>query len=57
MKINNKLMSALPSVADAPADAGRSCVCPFCLYTTLPKVLRVVVEVLFLYRLITGFGL
>lgn len=53
MKINNKLMSALPSVADAPADAGRSCVCPFGLYTTLPKVLRVVVEGLFLYHLHT----
>lgn len=49
MKINNKLMSALPSVADA----GRSCVCPFGLYTTLPKILRVVVEGLFLCHLHT----
>ena len=48
MKINNKLMSALPSVADTPADTGRSCVRLFGLYTILPKVLRVVVEVLFL---------
>lgn len=48
-------MSALPSVADTPADTGRSCVRLFGLYTILPKVLRVVVEVLFLYRLITGF--
>lgn len=55
MKINNKPMSALPSVADTPADTGRSCVRLFGLYTILPKVLRVVVEVLFLYRLITGF--
>lgn len=53
MKINNKPMSALPSVADAPADADRSYVCPFGLYTTLPKVLRVVVEGLFLYHLRT----
>ena len=57
MKINNKPMSALPSVADTPADTGRSCVRLFGLYTILPKVLRVVVEVLFLYHLITGFGL
>ena len=55
MKINNKPMSALPSVADTPADTGRSCVRLFGLYTILPKVLRVVVEVLFLYHLITGF--
>lgn len=55
MKINNKSMSALPSVADASADAGRSCVCLFGLYTILPKVRRVVAEGLFLYRLITGF--
>ena len=55
MKINNKPMSALPSVADTPADTGRSCVRLFGLYTILPKVLRVVVEVLFPYRLITGF--
>lgn len=48
-------MSALPSVADTPADTGRSCVRLFGLYTILPKVLRVVVEVLFLYHLITGF--
>ena len=55
MKINNKPMSALPSVANTPADTGRSCVRLFGLYTILPKVLRVVVEVLFLYHLITGF--
>ena len=55
MKINNKPMSALPSVADTPADTGRSCVRLFGLYTILPKVLRVVVEVLFLYHHITGF--
>ena len=55
MKSNNKPMSALPSVADTPADTGRSCVRLFGLYTILPKVLRVVVEVLFLYHLITGF--
>ena len=55
MKINNKPMSTLPSVADTPADTGRSCVRLFGLYTILPKVLRVVVEVLFLYHLITGF--
>ncbi len=53
MKINNKPMSALPSVADTPADTGRSCVRLFGLYTTLPKVLRVVVEGLFLYHLRT----
>ena len=55
MEINNKPMSALPSVADTPADTGRSCVRLFGLYTILPKVLRVVVEVLFLYHHITGF--
>ena len=53
MKINNKPMSALLSVADASADAGRSCVCLFGLYTILPKVLRVVVEGLFLHHLRT----
>lgn len=37
MKINNKPMSALPSVTDASADAGRSCVCLFGLYTILAE--------------------
>ncbi len=53
MKINNKPMLALPSVTDAPADAGRSCVCLFGLHTILPKVLRVVVEGPFLHHLRT----
>ena len=37
MKINNKPMSALPSVTNASADAGRSCVCLFGLYTILAE--------------------